>query len=258
MAILPIIAVPQPCSQSWMAMTSTDTGRHCAACQKTVIDFSQKTRDEILAYLAQPGHENACGRFRSSPHQASGRLLTWRAAPWMALSLAAVLTLTHCTPDASSPAPVDAQATIIQGAQIVSGRVLDRDTRQPLAGALIICEKDTLCQTRTAADGSFQLSVPKLLSASKLIAVLPEGPRAPQAGEDWLMPYIPHYFTAGSDVTVLLRRPPMILGETKLEAGETRTPAVLQYLVRQGAVPPPLPKITTIEFQAPETKQSQR
>ncbi|MCC3153703.1 carboxypeptidase-like regulatory domain-containing protein [Hymenobacter sp. BT770] len=254
MATSPTITVPQPCNQSWTAMNPTEAGRHCAACQKTVVDFSLKTREEILAYLAQPGQENSCGRFRSSPQRAPARLLTWSAAPWAALSLAAVLTLTHCTPDASSPSPADVQATILPDAQLVSGRVLDRDTQQPLAGALIICEKDTLCQTRTAADGSFRLAVPKRLSASKLIAVLPGRPQVRQNEEDWLMPYIPHYFTAGHDVTVLLRRPPMILGETKLEAGETRTPAVLGYLMRQGAVPPPFPKIVDIEFQAPKTK----
>ena len=131
------------------------------------------------------------------------------------------------------------------------GRVLDRTSRQPLAGALIICEADTLCQTHTAADGSFALAVPARLAGSKLIAALPEKFQPQQADDDWLMPYVPHYFTAGAaDVTVLLRRSPMTLGQTKLEAGETQSPLIAQYL-RQCAVLPPLPKLTTIEFTPP-------
>ena len=131
------------------------------------------------------------------------------------------------------------------------GRVLDRTSRQPLVGALIICEADTLCQTRTAADGSFALVVPARLAGSKLIAALPEKPPLQQVGDDWLMPYVPHYFTAGAtDVTVLLRRSPMTLGQTKLEAGETQSPLIAQYLIKCAALPP-RPKRTTIVFTPP-------
>ena len=248
------ILIPQPCAESWAAMTPDDTGRHCASCAKTVVDFSQKSTTEIMAYLAQPGHEKACGRFRAGQVSQLPRLISWQAAPRLAASLAVVLTLTHCTPDAPVAVPTEAKVTAAaQDGQLVRGRVLDRTSRQPLAGALIICEADTLCRTRTAADGSFALVVPSRLADTKLIAALPEKSGPQQLSHDWLMPYVPHYFTAGTDVTVLLRRPPMVTGEARLELGEIQSPLITQYLRQCAALPPP-PKRTTIEFTPPVTE----
>lgn len=251
------INIPRPCAESWDTMTPTAAGRHCAACQKPVVDFTRMTNAEILSYLAHSGQDNSCGRFKPGQLNQSTRLLTWRAAPRLAASVAAILILAHCTPDNSirPPAKTEQSAIVVQKARLVHGRVLDRDTRRPLAGALIICEADTLCQTRTAANGSFTLAVPPKLASSKLIAAVMERLHQPQGDEDWLMPYIPHYFTADNDVTVLLRRPPMIVGQTKLESGETYTPAIAHYLVQCEALPPPLPKLTTIEFTPPKKRR---
>jgi len=254
------VTVPQPCAQNWAAMAPVDTGRHCAVCKKTVVDFSRQTTEEIVAYLARPGQEQACGRFRAGHIiQPPMRLLNWRAAPWLAASLVAVLTLTHCAADTSSVSPVEKNNAGAQDGQLVRGQVLDRDSRQPLAGALIICEADTQCQARTKADGSFALVLPSRLAGSKLIAALAEKQSLlqEQPGDDVRMPYVPHYFTAGNDVTVLLRRPPMIVGQTKLEPGETYTSAIRQYLVHCGAVPPP-PVLTTIKFTPPHPTHGHR
>ncbi|QKG53958.1 hypothetical protein [Hymenobacter sp. BRD67] len=59
-----LLRLPQPCPESWDAMTPASGGRHCAACQKTVIDFSQKTDAEILSVLWQVAGET-CGRLRA-------------------------------------------------------------------------------------------------------------------------------------------------------------------------------------------------
>ncbi|MBO2010391.1 carboxypeptidase-like regulatory domain-containing protein [Hymenobacter negativus] len=58
-----LISIPQPCHESWDAMTPDTAGRHCAACQKTVVDFTQKTDAEILADLANASGKRTCGRF---------------------------------------------------------------------------------------------------------------------------------------------------------------------------------------------------
>ena len=57
------LSIPQPCHENWAAMTPAAAGRHCAACAHTVVDFTQKTDTEILAYLAGAASGRTCGRF---------------------------------------------------------------------------------------------------------------------------------------------------------------------------------------------------
>lgn len=59
-----LLAIPQPCHESWAVMTAAPGGRHCVACQKTVVDFTHQTDAEILAYLKRASGAG-CGRFRA-------------------------------------------------------------------------------------------------------------------------------------------------------------------------------------------------
>lgn len=82
--------IPQPCAENWDAMSPTATGRHCAACAKTVVDFTLKTDAEILAYLAGAATGRTCGRFaagqlerplqRAAPAAPSRHWRAWLAA----------------------------------------------------------------------------------------------------------------------------------------------------------------------------------
>ena len=82
--------IPQPCAESWDAMSPTATGRHCAACAHTVVDFTLKTDAEILAYLAGAAGGRTCGRFaagqlerplqRAVPVAPAARWRAWLAA----------------------------------------------------------------------------------------------------------------------------------------------------------------------------------
>jgi hypothetical protein len=84
------LAIPQPCHESWDAMSPATTGRHCAACAKTVVDFTLKTDAEILAYLAGAANDRTCGRFaagqlerplqRAAPVAPAARWRAWLAA----------------------------------------------------------------------------------------------------------------------------------------------------------------------------------
>ena len=87
---IPSLTVPQPCPESWAAMLPAATGRHCAACAKTVVDFTLKTDTEILAYLAGAASGRTCGRFaagqlkwplqRAVPAAPAARWRAWLAA----------------------------------------------------------------------------------------------------------------------------------------------------------------------------------
>lgn len=57
------INIPEPCHEDWNKMTPKDQGRHCASCNKTVIDFTKKTDEQIIKSLESKG--NLCGRFKT-------------------------------------------------------------------------------------------------------------------------------------------------------------------------------------------------
>lgn len=59
------LSIPKPCHENWAAMTPEDKGRFCAACQKTVIDFTAMTDAELAQFFKKPAG-SVCGRFDSS------------------------------------------------------------------------------------------------------------------------------------------------------------------------------------------------
>jgi len=61
------IHIPVPCHENWNAMTTTSQGAFCKSCCKNVIDFSNKTENEIYRILSNG--ESMCGRFRSEQLQ---------------------------------------------------------------------------------------------------------------------------------------------------------------------------------------------
>lgn len=56
------ITIPQPCHEDWNAMTPAQQGRHCASCNKLVMDFTAMSDAQIIAYF-QSAKGNTCGRF---------------------------------------------------------------------------------------------------------------------------------------------------------------------------------------------------
>jgi hypothetical protein len=57
------ISIPTQCLEDWNKMTPNQQGAFCGNCCKTVIDFTEKTDDEIKAILLASTKEKICGRF---------------------------------------------------------------------------------------------------------------------------------------------------------------------------------------------------
>jgi len=66
------LGIPKPCHENWSDMQPAEKGRHCAACAKTVIDFTAMSDTEIIRYMSQAGH-NVCGRL--APNQINRPLI---------------------------------------------------------------------------------------------------------------------------------------------------------------------------------------
>jgi hypothetical protein len=47
-------------------MIAEEQGRHCLACSKTVVDFTNWEADDILNYLKAKSKERVCGRFNTA------------------------------------------------------------------------------------------------------------------------------------------------------------------------------------------------
>ena len=204
------LTVPQPCHESWADMMPTATGRHCAACAKTVVDFTLKTDAEILAHLASAASGRTCGRFaagqlerplqRAVPAAPAARWRTWLAAAvavWGLREAGSVATKAQAPAEwrarywggpvpvaevgsthqgsldsaANGISPVPAQVAPLGTAPVVlRGIVTDFSNNGGLPGATILLKGTTL-GTSTKIDGTFELLVPAQLASAGIVDV---------------------------------------------------------------------------------------
>jgi hypothetical protein len=170
-----ILTIPQPCSESWDAMTPAAAGRHCAACQKTVIDFTLQTDAEILAYFAQP-LSGTCGRLWADqlaralqPAKAPVSTSRWRV--WAA-AMATVWGLSEAASSHAAPRIPAAWhthqpkrkgrgVTPAPGAPrlLIRGVVHNSATGEPLAGVAVFLKAEKRSAITDSA-GRFSLRVP--------------------------------------------------------------------------------------------------
>ncbi|WP_166648211.1 carboxypeptidase-like regulatory domain-containing protein [Hymenobacter sp. UV11] len=169
------VRIPTSCSQPWAAMTPTSDGRHCAACTKTVVDFTEKTDTEILAYLRQLGAGETCGRLRAdqlnrplvpaTTMAASSRWRTWLAAAVAAWGLREGSSLRAGSQPLAASYTHHSQKQTTEKAPITTtpkqlrGVVRDAATQVPLVGVAIFLKGENQ-QTSTDSTGHFSLRLP--------------------------------------------------------------------------------------------------
>lgn len=61
----PNICLNFTCNRNWEDMIPVENGRFCNDCQKKVVDFTNKTNDEIASYLMS-STTKVCGKFQQS------------------------------------------------------------------------------------------------------------------------------------------------------------------------------------------------
>ncbi len=57
------IDIKEPCHENWNEFTPTQRGAFCGSCQINVIDFTNKTNEEIKFLLLKNSGKHMCGRF---------------------------------------------------------------------------------------------------------------------------------------------------------------------------------------------------
>src|SRR4030095_8181711 len=61
--------IPEPCHEDWTRMTPVDKGRYCTSCQKQVIDFTNMSDQQLIAYFKKRKDDAVCGRFMNDQLQ---------------------------------------------------------------------------------------------------------------------------------------------------------------------------------------------
>ena len=178
------ITILQPCSENWAAMLPTAAGRHCAACAKTVVDFTQQTDAEILAFLARATSGRTCGRFvagqlerplqRAVPAvPMAPRWRVWLAAAvavWAAREAMSATTHAQVVPPQllvdglpTEARPLPAPRAVPPAEPLVLRGVVADEQHVRLPGATVLL-KGTSIGASTTADGMFEL----LISAAQV------------------------------------------------------------------------------------------
>lgn len=105
------IRIEKPCHEKWRNMLPNDEGRLCLSCQTTVVDFTQKTNEEIIAFFNRKGNAHFCGKYRSDQVIIPGKPVRFK---WLATALAFLFGLSflascrkHVSGYRAQPAPVN-------------------------------------------------------------------------------------------------------------------------------------------------------
>ena len=57
------IELPKPCHENWEKMNPVEQGRFCNSCQKAVVDFTEMSDAQLVAFFRKPSTGSVCGRF---------------------------------------------------------------------------------------------------------------------------------------------------------------------------------------------------
>ncbi len=170
------VLIPKPCHEKWQHMTPAEKGRFCGQCQKTVVDFTTMTDDEVLDTL-KAATGNTCGRFLAQqldrPLQPTHLQRSWLRVKWFWAALisgalfanrsaaqkASYADTVVVTAPKSKPELVTMGAVMMPAPQpiIIQGQVTD-ESGIPMAGVSVMIEGTTV-GTNTNALGRYELRV---------------------------------------------------------------------------------------------------
>jgi hypothetical protein len=173
------VNIPEPCQENWQQMTPQEQGRFCGSCQKTVVDFSVMTDKEVLEYFSK-ANQHVCGRFSNDQLDRELKVvekkkrLSW-VYVWNVLLASLLMTKTYAQGKPVKKLPVKTEVWDQRTMGIVAtpepkqreeavmpvtlkGKVIDAQTKQPIAGASIMV-KDADRGAMADTLGNFELTV---------------------------------------------------------------------------------------------------
>jgi hypothetical protein len=97
-----IIEIKKPCFVNLDSVIADEKGKWCSVCQTSVIDFTNKSPEEIAAYLQNNSAKSNCGTFNSwdvKTNSKTDQLISYlqsKKLKFLAVFVIGVLILTGC------------------------------------------------------------------------------------------------------------------------------------------------------------------
>lgn len=169
-----LLNIAEPCHENWQNMTPQEQGRFCGSCQKTVVDFTMMSDQEVLSYFLKADH-SVCGRFAED--QLNKELVITekkKRFSWAYVWNILVATLLAVKADAQACPPIKEPVAAIDhlpkkigkvayvrptgGPVVIAGKVIDETNNQPV-GRVNISIKGTGLAGMADTKGQFNLKI---------------------------------------------------------------------------------------------------
>lgn len=169
--------ISQPCQERWGDMKALPGGRYCAQCEKTVVDLSDKTDDEVISFFLQQ-EGTVCSRL--SPNQLN-RPLTyslshdsgWKRTAYVLSTLLGISVTGSFAQTQPSTKPVsfiqaetdlvsinpNTNPTSEDSSKYITGQVADSVDNTPLAYAIVSIPNHHI-GTLSDSNGYFKIEIP--------------------------------------------------------------------------------------------------
>jgi hypothetical protein len=167
------LSIPTPCHEDWNTMTANQSGKFCASCQKTVVDFSRMSDAEIIRYFTD-FQGDTCGRLSEKQlNSVIAEPLVLKPNYRWAYALSALLlptiaasqTVKNSAPmEMRDPSVHEAKSVVGTDFLTIEGQVNEiGDKFSPVDGAIVAVNINDkiVAYTQTDSLGNFTLNLPK-------------------------------------------------------------------------------------------------
>ena len=145
-----------PCSYGWENMNPANKGRHCAQCDKVVLDFTSMSDEELIHFLLR--NKNVCGHFNKTqlnrPIAIEGPK-KFKMPQWPAVAAMLVAGLFSVAPSVHAQTELNGNIAIEQPQKLyprnssakytnkdstvtIGIKIVDSKTKKPLAASLTV------------------------------------------------------------------------------------------------------------------------
>lgn len=183
-----ILKIDNPCNENWTLMTTIEQGKYCSVCSKNLIDFTSLS-DATIIGLIEKSNGKVCGRFNEKQ---LNRIIEIKEKQSIGTGIYKLLTglifistTNNIEAKNSGSKDIDSFKTELQQnnhkvsvandtlptdtlKNLVSGKIIDIDTKEPLAGAIIQLKGESF-GTKTDINGFFKLTISEELLSEKMV-----------------------------------------------------------------------------------------